>query len=78
MPIVPGTYRFMRVYDRAMLRASGRIHGGPVEPIRDCLGWSQVRPDANMWTTLLVVFPNRSVARHLSYYSNHHHDQVKN
>ena len=34
---------------------------------RFVIAWDgqQVGPDANMWTTLLVVFPNRSVARHL-------------
>jgi len=43
----------VRVYDRALLRSSGRIHGDPVEPKLDRFAMRPRDPDASILTRLM-------------------------
>jgi hypothetical protein len=45
----------VRVYDRALLRSSGRIHGDPVELMFDRFAIEHGNPDASIRATLLTV-----------------------
>ncbi len=45
----------VQVYDRALLRSSGRIHGEPVELMFDRFAIEHGNPDASIRATLLTV-----------------------